>query len=232
MSRLAPLARAARRLPRRTVVAGGSVLVVAALVTTAAFTDSTVIRVRDGLRTPEQMRLEVKSHNTRDLSDDGSWRRLAEDGEDGPVQPAPGSGATVPLPRGGTLSPGGEPAVVHIPVRNTSGALDATVQVGLLVRGDLEDPTPSAWAVRPDGTAATVGEANAAYVDALLVDVLLDDELVADDLPVAHVPTVLGALPAGTARLVTVEVRLPDDGDLALVNGGVASLTAHLTATT
>ena len=223
-ARSARSARAARGVPRRAVVVGGVVLVVVALGTAAAFTDRARLRLGDGsgIGTPEQMHLEVKDHNTRDLSDDGTWQRLAEDGQ----------GGSVPLPLGGTLRPGGEPVAVHIPVRNTSASLDATLRLTLLTRGDVEDPTPSTWAVRADGTAATVGEANAAYLDQIVVDVLLDDEPVAADLPVEDVPAVLGTLPADTARLVGLEVRLPADGDLRLANGGVASLTAHLTATT
>jgi hypothetical protein len=233
MSRIASLARAARGTPRRTVVAAGAVLVVAALVTVAAFTDRAWLSLGgSGMGTPEEMRLEVKNQNTRDLSDDGTWQRLVVDEKGGAVAPAPGPGTTVPLPQGGTLRPGGDPATVHIPVRNTSASLDATIQLVVVTRSDVDDPTPSAFAVRPDGTAATVGEANAAYLDEIVFDVLLDDVLIADDLPIEDVPTALGDLPASTARLVTLEFRLPADGDLQLANGGVASLTAHLTATT
>lgn len=233
MSRLASLARAARGRPRRTVAAGAAVLVVAALVTTAAFTDRAWLGLGtgSGLGTPASLQLEVKSQNTRDLSDDGTWIRVPEEGA-GPVNPAPGTGGTVPIPKNGTLRPGGESATVDIPVRNASPSLDATLELRVLSRTDLDDPTPSAFAVHADGTPATVGESNAAYLDELLFDVLVDDVLVADDLPVEELPISLGALPAGAARLLTLEVRLPADGDLRLANGGTASLTAHLVATT
>lgn len=233
MSRIASLTRAARGLPRRTVVAGAAVLVVAALVTTAAFTDRSWLNLAGdtGFGTPGELHLEVKTQNTRDLSDDGTWVRIPEEGA-GPVNPVPGVDGTVPIPHDGTLRPGGESATVDIPVRNTSASLDATLELRVLSRTDLDDPTPSAFAVHADGTRATVGEANAAYLDELLFDVLVDDVLVADDLPVEELPIALGALPAGAARLVTLEVRLPADGDLQLANGGVASLTAHLVATT
>jgi len=233
MSRLASWTRAARGLPRRTVVAGAAVLAVAALVTTAAFTDRSWLNVGgdSGFGTPAELHLEVKSQNTRDLSDDGTWVRIPEEGA-GPVNPAPGVGGTVPIPDDGTLRPGGPSATVDIPVRNASASLDAALELRVLSRTDLEDPTPSRFAAHPDGTRATVGEANAAYLDELLFDVLVDDVLVADDLPVEELPIQLGTLPAGTARLVTLEVRLPGESDLTLANGGVASLTAHLVATT
>ena len=221
MSRLASLARAARGRPR-TVAAGAVVLLVAALVTTAAFTDRAWLNLGSGLVTPGALHLEVKSENTRDLSDDGTWIRVPEEG----------AGPVVPIPQSGSLRPGGPSATVDIPVRNASPNVDATLDLRVLSRTDLDDPAPSAFAAHADGTPATVGESNAAYLDQLRFGVLVDDVPVADDLTVDELPIELGALDAGAARLVTLEVRLPADGDLPLANGGTASLTAHFVATT
>lgn len=212
---------------RRAYLTGGTLVGVAALVTAAAFTDSSFLRLNgeNGFGgSGSAFAMEVKAGNVTDLTDDGTWAAYSTAEEAG----------ALPIEGADALVPGGDPVTANIPVRNASENLDATITLGLLSETDVEDATASQWAVGADGAPSTAGAANAAYLDALRFDVAVDGTTTATGLTydeMSATPVPVGEFAGLEAKLVTVDVSLAANGAETQYNGGQAVVLAHFHAT-
>lgn len=224
MTDIAPPSRSRRGGSRRKAyLACGAILAVGALVSAAAFTDRARLNLggEGGFASPADLHLEVKEGNVSDLAEDGTWQRFTTQD---------GAGA-VPIAGADALHPGGDSVTAHIPVRNASPGLAAEVGLTLVSRTDVDDPSPSAWAVDAEGEAVSVGASNRAYLEALRFDAALDGTPIASGRTYDELAVALGSFAPGQARLLTVDVSLAADGHEDRFNGGTAAVLVHLTAT-
>lgn len=192
---------------KRLVIALGTVLGAAALITAAAFTDFANLNFGNG---------------TDDGGVGGNNRfNIQVIGTDSAGNPIPGSwqeantaqGVNLNVPGADTITPG-ETVSVEIPFRNESPVLGAAVSFGLQDRpGATSDPEIAAalrYTVELDGVAIATSATQAA-VDALD----------------------LGQYDAGDQAVLKVTIALPDQGSAAANNalqGKVSYVQAHFDA--
>lgn len=179
---------------KRLYIAGGSVLVAAALLTAAAFTDIANINLGAGSGIgvgDSSFALLVP-----DVDEDGNI--VMPSGEDGWVSAASGEGISYNIPGADALEPNSSVSI-SFPVRNASPTLDG--QLSVAINAMDADPSPVA-----DVLLFSVEYADDSGTTTLFEDVNLDGANAA----LAEV------LSAGTIGTFTVTVTLPNDVDAAL----------------
>ncbi|MDQ1129968.1 hypothetical protein [Microbacterium sp. SORGH_AS_0888] len=202
------MAHSSSRGTKRLIIAGGSLLAVAGLVTAAAFTDFANLNLGDGTDDSgvggnNRFNIQVVGTDANGVPVPGEWQEADT-----------AAGVNIAVPGADLITPG-DTVSVDIPFRNESPVLSADISFSLQDRpGYVSDAAIAAalrYTIQLDGTDIVTNVAQSAV----------------DDLD-------LGTYLTGTQGTLTVEISLPDQGSAAANNalqGEVSYVQAHFDAT-
>lgn len=193
---------------KRLVVAGGSLLAIAGLVTAAAFTDFANLNLGDGtadsgIGGDNRFNIQVVGTNASGVPVAGTWQEANT-----------AAGVNIAVPGADTITPG-DTISVDIPFRNESPKLSADIDFSLQDRpGYVSDPE---------------------IADALRYTIALDGTAIISDATQDQVADLdLGVYTTGSQGTLRVSIALPDQGTEAANNAlqsKVSYVQAHFAAT-
>lgn len=203
---------ASKKGKKRALLAGGSLVIVAALATAAAFTDFANLNLGsngEGIGGNNRFNIQVVGTNALGVPVPGTWQEANTE-----------AGVDINVAGADVLTPG-DTVSVDIPFRNESPVLTADIKVNL-----RDQPGKTSDAVMVNALRFTIEVTNAAGT--------VTTPLSAGTYTQAKTVLSLGDYTAAKEGKVRITITLPDQGSAAAnnaLNGKVAYIQAHFDAT-